>query len=389
MSLVINILDWVLFVLAAVPVVYFLIFAFASKTLYTPPSFKKAEKSGRFIILIPAYNCGELVLPTVKSALDQDYPRDCYRVVVVSEGLSPEQNEKILSLGAEVIEVSFEHSSKAKALIAAIDVLGSDAADYVSVLDADNLVERGYLSALNDAFASGLTALQAHRSARNRNTPTAVLDAASEEINNSIYRQGHNSLVMSSALIGSGMAFKYGWFAENIRLCNTAGEDKELELLLLSQGIRVHYLPDVVVLDEKTTKLSSYHKQRRRWISAQYYSFAAAFKWLIPALKNRNVEYLDKMLQWSFIPRMLMVLIIVAMSVACPFISLLAAMRWWILLLLLLLSILMAMPYSQLDAAFFRSLLALPALCVSALANLFKLKGNKDKFIATEHTQQD
>ena len=389
MSLVINILDWVLFVLAALPVVYSLLFALASKYLYTPPSFKTALKHGRFVILIPAYRCGDLVFPTVKSALEQDYPQDLFRVVVVSEGLGPEVNAGIRELGAEVVEISFEHSSKAKALIAAVDILGADAADYVTILDADNLVDRSYLAALNDAFASGLSALQAHRTARNRNTATAVLDAAAEEINNSIYRQGHNALVMSSALIGSGMAFSYSWFADNIRLCCTAGEDKELELLLLSQGIRVHYLPDVTVLDEKTTKLSSYHKQRRRWISAQYYSFVAAFRWLLPALKKRNAEYLDKMLQWAFIPRLLMVLIIVACLIASPFISLAAAVKWWTLFFLFGFSSLLAMPASQLDAAFFRSIIALPALCVSTLANLFKLKGNKDKFIPTEHTQQD
>lgn len=389
MSLFINILDWLLFVLAAIPVIHSLIFAIASKFLYSPPSFTKADNSGRFVILIPAYKCGDLVLPTVQSAINQDYPKEQFKVVVASDGLEPEVNAKIRALGSEVVELNFEQSSKAKALIAAIDVLGADAADYVTILDADNIVERSYLSALNDAFASGVSAIQAHRTARNRNTAIAVLDAAAEEIHNSISRQGHNALMMSSALIGSGMAFRYGWFAENIRLCCTAGEDKELELLLLSQGIKIQYLPDVVVLDEKTTRLSSYHKQRRRWISAQYYSFAAGFKWLIPALRNRNVEYLDKILQWSFLPRLLMVLIIVSMSIASPFISLYIAVKWWTLLFVFGFSVLLAMPASQLDTSFFRSLFALPALCASSLANMFKLKGNKYKFIPTDHSQND
>ena len=84
-----------------------------------------------------------------------------------------------------------------------------------------------------------------------------------------------------------------------------------------------------------------------------------------------------------------MVLIIVACSIASLFISIAAAVKWWTLFFLFGFSSLLAMPASQLDAAFFRSIIALPALCVSALANLFKLKGNKDKFIPTEHTQQD
>lgn len=104
---------------------------------------------------------------------------------------------------------------------------------------------------MNDALDSGIQAVQAHRTAKNRDTDTAVLDAASEEVNNSIFRRGHVALGFSSALIGSGMAFDYKWFRENIACCTTSGEDKELEALLLRQGIYIDYLDDVRVLDER------------------------------------------------------------------------------------------------------------------------------------------
>ena len=51
--------------------------------------------------------------------------------------------------------------------------------------------------------------MQGHRVAKNHNTNLATLDAVSEEINNNIFRSGHRAIGLSSALIGSGMAFDY------------------------------------------------------------------------------------------------------------------------------------------------------------------------------------
>jgi cellulose synthase/poly-beta-1,6-N-acetylglucosamine synthase-like glycosyltransferase len=55
-------------------------------------------------------------------------------------------------------------------------------------------------------------AVQGHRTAKNTNNSWAILDAISEEINNNIFRKGHRVLGLSSAIIGSGMAFRYNYF---------------------------------------------------------------------------------------------------------------------------------------------------------------------------------
>ena len=88
--------------------------------------------------------------------------------------------------------------------------------DAVVIMDADNTAGTSFLSELNPVFQSGARAVQAHRTAKNTNTDIAVLDAASEEINNSIFRSGHIALGLSSALIGSGMALEACWFRQHI-----------------------------------------------------------------------------------------------------------------------------------------------------------------------------
>lgn len=126
--------------------------------------------------------------------------------------------------------------------------------DIALVLDADNVVPYDYLSDINDLFANpGVEIVQTHRIAKNMNNDMALLDAISEEINNTIFRLGHAKLGLSAALIGSGMAFRYDLFRDTmLNIKAVGGFDRELELTLLYQGKRFHYLPDTFVFDEKS-----------------------------------------------------------------------------------------------------------------------------------------
>ena len=138
-------------------------------------------------------------------------------------------------------------------------------------MDADNLIPTDYLYELNKAVSQGAKAIQTHRKAKNLNSDTAILDAVIEEMNNTIFRKGHIQLGFSSALIGSGMVFDFQWFKQNIIHTHSAGEDKELEELLLSQGIHKEYADSIETLDEKVQKADSMRHQRRRWMATQLF----------------------------------------------------------------------------------------------------------------------
>ncbi len=378
-----KIIEWALFIVLGVPVAYFLVFSLASLAKHKRKRSGTSERR-RFITLLPAYKADSVILSTSSNLLDQDYPKELYKVVVIADSLKPETLEELKKLPLIVKEVSFEKSSKAKALQSAVDFLGPDATDIVTIVDADNLVDNDFITRLNDAFELGTVAVQTHRTAKNRNTPTAVLDAASEEINNSIFRKGHNALCLSSALIGSGMAFDYEWFRNNIQLCTTSGEDKELEILLLKQRIHIDYLEDVLVYDEKVQAGNVYYDQRRRWIAAQFYSLASAAKGIPSALGN--LDYFDKLIQWCFPPRMLLMGLIPLLAIIITIFAPARAMKWWVLLLSLLAALLIAVPKEQFDKKFWNALISSPMLVFFTLKNLFRLKGTKDNFIHTEHT---
>ena len=383
--MIMNIIDWIFIIALLLPVLYLFVFAAFSMQRRREP-YPPARKQRRFVTLIPAYKADAVVVRTAQAALAQEYPEGLHRVAVIADQLQPATLGELRKLPLTVIEVTFENSSKAKALTAAVEELGPEAADAVAILDADNLVGGEFIARLNEVFDAGVEAVQAHRTAKNRDTDTAVLDAAGEEINNSIFRRGHVALGFSSALIGSGMAFRYDWFCANIRRCVTAGEDKELEALLLRERIYIDYLDDVEVLDEKVQGEEAYYNQRRRWIAAQFYALGSAVKNLPGALFSGNFDYCDKLLQWCLPPRMLLIGLVPLWAVVMTFLDPWGSVKWWIALVLMLFALAMALPDAQTDAKLGRALRRVPVLVLLTAANLFRLGGTKDKFIHTQHT---
>jgi hypothetical protein len=233
--------------------------------------------------------------------------------------MTEETNNLLRELPITLLTPIFEKSSKAKAMQYAMDQIKEDY-DYVVILDADNVVESDFLEKLNDVCNKGYKAIQCHRCAKNSNNDIAVLDGVSEEINNTIFRKAHNRIGLSSALIGSGMCFDFKWFKKNVYKLSTAGEDRELEALLLMQEIYIHYEESIPVFDEKVSNKENFQKQRLRWMTAQIQSLFRMLPYIPHAIITGNIDFIDKTVQQALIPRSM--LIVLTFMLAC-FITLL------------------------------------------------------------------
>ena len=62
------------------------------------------------------------------------------------------------------------------------------------------------------------------------------------------------------------MAFDGQWFQTHIAQIHSAGEDKELEAILLRQSRHISYVESIRVYDEKIANASGFYRQRRREI---------------------------------------------------------------------------------------------------------------------------
>lgn len=391
------IIDWILFTLLALCVCYLLLYAIASK-FYRTPRFPEARTLRRFIVFFPAYKEDRVIASSVRSFLQQDYPRELFDIIVISDQMQPATNEALRSLPIRLLIAGYKDSSKAKALTMAVDSISDERYDVVVIMDADNLTSPDFLAEVNRAFDSGIKSVQAHRTGKNLNTDISILDGISEEINNGIFRSGHNALGLSAALSGSGMAFEADWFRQNVRLLETAGEDKELEVLLLQQRIHTIYLPQIPIYDEKTQKEEAISNQRKRWIAAQFGILRSSLLSLPRAIGQGNPDYCDKIVQWMLPPRLIQLAGVFGLTLVITIIGIwlslqstgtghewTIAVKWWILSAAQIAAMTLPIPGHLFNKQLGKAVLRIPMLALTTIGNLFKLKGAYKKFIHTEH----
>lgn len=381
-------IDSLCFFLLGTSVLYLFVFALLSH-IKRKDIYPAAGKLHRFVILYPAYKEDRVIGNAISNFLEQDYPKSCYDVVVISDQMQDDTINRLKSMPVTLMEVHFQQSSKAKAMQYAMENLDKNTYDMVVIMDADNTVEPNFLHELNKAYHSGCLVIQAHRMAKNLNTDTAILDAVSEEINNSIFRKGHVRLGLSAALIGSGMAIDFQWFKKNIFKLQTAGEDKELEALLLKENIFIEYLEHVNVYDEKTQKDSTFYNQRRRWLASQLFAIKNNIGKLPGALFDGKFDYANKICQWMMLPRVLLLGFIGIISIIVLLYQWTWAIKWFILELLLVITLSLAVPDYLVNEQFKKAVWKAPKLFLLMTLNLFRLKGVNKKFIHTEHGENN
>lgn len=374
-----------LWLFMASSVVYVLVFAIINCCVKT--KVKVEQKEGRlnhFLVLFPAYKEDKVIVNSIKDFFKQDYPSDKYHVAAISDHNSATTNEALRELGAEVIIPAFIKSSKAKALQLAIKKIEGNF-DYVVILDADNVVESSFLNELNQSCLHGYKAIQCHRCAKNSENNIAALDGISEEINNSIFRKAHNAIGLSSALIGSGMCIDYEWFKENVENLSTAGEDKELEELLIRDRIYIKYENAILVYDEKVSNDDNFQRQRKRWLTAQLQSLFRMLPKLPIEILRGNINYIDKTIQQALIPRSILVVGILFSSIIMSILVLTWAVKWWILFVIFAMSIYLAIPKSMRTTLLFKRTSTLFSLTIKMMRGMRHIKKSDTEFHHTEH----
>lgn len=363
-------IDWLLFIPIAGTVLYLGIFAiFSLFSRSTEVISSKTQR--RFCVLIPAHQQDAVIEHTVLSILGQSYPQRLFDVTVISDHQSEITNMKLAQYPITLLTPNFAESSKAKSLqYAILNLPEFKIYDVVVVLDADNIVNQDFLTNMNDAYDSAATkAIQAHKVSRNRDTAAARMDAIFEEINNNIFRKGHINAGLSASLAGSGTALDFNWFKTNVMKTKTAGEDKELEALLLRQQIYIDYFDNILVYGEKKRTTTTLNEQRGRWAIKQFHNLLRNIKFLPGAIFNKQYDLADKIIQWMLVPRTTMVGIIMLVCLIMPFIYFSLAVKWWVLGAVCLLFFALATPDYLVDEMWDKTFLRSPLVSLWGLVN--------------------
>ncbi|WP_248722645.1 glycosyltransferase [Seonamhaeicola sp. ML3] len=386
-----NIIQIIILVVLGLATSYIFVFSFAG-LFYKDKKYDTNCKIKKIAVLIPAYKEDAVIVEVAKNALKQEYSADSFDVIVIADSFQETTLQSLKRLPIKLIEVSFENSTKAKALNKAMSVLERDY-DIAVVLDADNIMAADFLEKINAVFEEDVIAVQGHRTAKNVNTSWAILDAISEEINNNIFRRGHRVLGLSSAIIGSGMAFRYNYFKSiMLRTDAIGGFDKEIELKMLKEGRTIFYLNDALVYDEKVQKAEVFGNQRRRWLSAQLHYFRKdIFIALKELLTKGNLDYFDKAIQFIQPPRILLLGAVMFFGFGFLFLNFTMEnfafnLYWVVLITACILSFVFSVPKYFYNTKTLKALISLPKGMMLMLLSLLKIKGANKTYIHTQHT---
>ncbi len=384
---IIQTILWLLYFYLTASTLYLLVLAVAG-LFPLKKNFAAPLRKRKTVVLIPGYREDEVIVGVALEALNQNYGIENYDVVIIADGFKEETLRKLDEISVRVIKVDLAVSTKSRALNAALEVL-DDSYEIAVILDADNIMAPDFLDLINADFERNRTAVQGHRVAKNMDTPFAVLDAVSEEINNHLFRKAHQVLGLSSSLIGSAMAFEYSFFKEMMKKVEVVGGfDKEIEVVMLQKGMKIDYLPNAYVYDEKVPNAKVFVKQRRRWLSAQVHYFGKSFLHALKDLITKgNFDYFNKAMQYLLPPRILLIGILFACSVLSLVLpSFFPPVMWITAFALIILVFLLSIPRYFYNFRTLKAVLYLPYGFALMVFSLLKIGNSNKEFLHTKHT---
>lgn len=77
------------------------------------PEFPEARTLRRFVILFPAYKEDRVIVSSVRSFLRQEYPKEMFDIIVISDQMQSATNELLRSLPIRLLIADYKDSSKA------------------------------------------------------------------------------------------------------------------------------------------------------------------------------------------------------------------------------------------------------------------------------------
>jgi cellulose synthase/poly-beta-1,6-N-acetylglucosamine synthase-like glycosyltransferase len=219
-------------------------------------------------IIVPAHNEGPSIASTVDSLREVDYPKDCFRIVVIADNCTDDTAERAEAAGAKVlVRKNAELRGKGYALAHAFEWSAADGfAEAVVVVDADTKVSSNLLRAFAARFERGALAAQAEYGVSNPEASWRTrLMVIALSLFHTLRSLARERLGVSAGLRGNGMAFKHELLAKVPHDAFSVVEDLEYGIRLGYQGFRVHYAAEAHVYGEMVSSEKASRSQRQRW----------------------------------------------------------------------------------------------------------------------------
>lgn len=266
-----KIFNFVIAILFTLSYAYQFVYIFVG-TFFKSKKSPETDKSNRYAILIAARNESLVIGHLLDSINSQTYPRELIDVYVVADNCTDNTRDIAVEKGAVVYErFSERHIGKGYALkLCFNNIFNTHGNDYYSgyiVLDADNVLDKNYVSEMDKTMCAGNKIITSYRNSKNYGKNWISSGYAlwflheAKHLNNPRYILGTSCAVSGTGfLIHKDVINEQGGWKHFLLT-----EDIEFSVDHIIQGYKIAYCHDAVLYDEQPVKFSQSWKQRLRW----------------------------------------------------------------------------------------------------------------------------
>ena len=230
------------------------------------------NKQHKFIIILPAHNEKAVIGNLISSLKELDYPKDLYDIAVIVDNCTDNTEKIAKEMGAKIYirnETDPSKKTKGYAMQEYLNTLLADSNmdyDAFCVFDADNIVDKNFLTVMNKHLCQGEEVVQGYRDIKN---PTDSWISAGYAIfywmMNRFYHLARYNAGLSPLINGTGFMVKFDVIRDTGWNTNTLTEDIEFSLKTIIQGKKLGWAVDAICYDEQPVTFGPSWSQRSRW----------------------------------------------------------------------------------------------------------------------------
>lgn len=235
----------------------------------------------KFLVLIPAHEEAIVIKQAIDSIKDTDYNQELVEIVVLADNCTDSTADIARGMGVQVLERhDNEKFGKGYVIEWALSKIDIDNYDAVTVIDADNIIEKNYFKVNAGLLDNGVDIIQAYFGFFNvsKTTYSYILYLANL-IENLLLYNSRSNLKLHVFLRGSGMVFKpevlhiIPWVSKSIT------EDVNYSIELISNDKKIHFTARTRVYEEALSYINQSFNQRLRYNTG-----------IISLIKNNSVR---------------------------------------------------------------------------------------------------
>ncbi len=280
---------------------------------------KLVDKKHKFMAIIPAHNEEDVIENLVLSLKAQSYPKELYDIYVIADNCEDSTAEIAKKAGAIVMKrFDPDHKTKGYALNWFLKQKIEENADYDAfcVFDADNIVDKNFLNAMNLKLCQGENIVQGYRDIKN---PTDSWISSGYAIfywmMNKFYHLARYNIGLSPLINGTGFMVRFDVIKPNGWQTKTLTEDIEFSLINISKGQKLGWAVDAIVFDEQPVEFKPSWSQRERWTVGHLQCMKYYLKDLAKGItKHKKLMNFDGFLYMLGIPFMIISFVLIAIN---------------------------------------------------------------------------